>query len=444
MRRRAAAGALLLSLGLALPARGVYIEGYTSRQSYAPGETIEFRVSTDASSYRIDIYRDQTTPVLIDSLTGLPGSLQSTQAQGWLGATWVVTATRLVGAWPTGSYYVRFTDSDGGFRDWPIAVRAAVPGATSRLAFCMEYNTRNAYNYWGGASLYIGPPQPKVSFLRPMIQENGRGKGSSSTRLAHIQLEEEGFAVEYLTERDIHANPAILQNYDIIVFSDHMEYNTSQFYTAISAHHARGGHLCFLSANDLWWQVRYENDDTLMVGYKQSAVPNDPVYGVDNGLLTTNWYAALVNRPGEALQGVAYDRASGSMFSTNMVVRDASHWIFAGTGVQDGQSLGFNLAGGECDTVGRASPPVLDVLLAAELASPLPFTTPVHIPATALCTYYEDSPAYGFPNGKGGKVFASGCQTFVGGFQTGATDYLVIRKMFRNVIEAMLAAPPPP
>src|SRR5262249_21783180 len=153
----------------------------------------------------------------------------------------------------------------------------------------------------------------------------------------------EGYPLEYITEWDIHQNPAILNAYDILIFSPHAEYNSRGFYDAIQAHHNRGGHMAFFSANDLWWQVRYENDGTMMVGYKSTAIPNDPMYGVNNSLVTTYWHEGLLNRPSEALQGIAFTANSGGYFGpTEYTVQKASHWFFAGTGMTNGQRFGHS------------------------------------------------------------------------------------------------------
>lgn len=443
---------LLVHLGLLLPlsAGPVFaaqkIEAYTDRKSYAAGDTISFYVSTDSPTYHIEIVRDGLVPQTVAAGPDLPGTLRPGAPNGWLGPNWPLSHTWVVpSGWTTGSYYARFVTTDGTKHLHPFAIRPTTPGASSRIAFCLDYNTRNAYNYWGGASLYTGAPVAvKVSFQRPFAVENGLGKGSFLPPQCHGRIESEGYPLEYITEWDIHQNPSILQAYDIVIWSAHQEYNSRQFYDAIQAHHDRGGHLAFFSANDLWWQIRYEDNGAMMVGYKSTAIPNDPMYGVNNSLVTTHWYDPLLNRPGEALQGITFLANSGGFFlPENYKVRRASHWIFAGTGVQNGQTLGQGLAGGETDFIGRASPPVVDILLAARLTRPAVTQTPPQPFEAVGAIYYEDSPAYGFPNGKGGEVFSTGTQSFCTMLRDSDPDNQIGRRMLRNLLDHMIANPPP-
>ncbi len=446
IRGVAAAVLATAAFGPALPAAAGYIVGYTDRKSYKPGDAIFFHVSTDAATYAIEIVRDAWTPQSIDSVAGLPGELRPVAPGGWLGPNWPVSYTWVVPAnWVTGSYYVRFVASDGTTAFCSFVIRHPVSGAHSRLAFCMDYNTRCAYNSWGGKSLYVGnPASVRVSFRRPDFHENGLGKGAWVTRLAHSRMEEDGFAVEYLTEWDIEAEPGLLDHYDVIVFCAHLEYNTRAFMDALRAHHARGGHLAFFSANDLWWQIRYEDDGATIVSYKTTAIPNDPMYGVNNSLVTTNWYRPLLNEPSEAIQGVTYDVESFVTLAEDYRVTDADHWIFDGTGIQNGQTFGFLMAWGETDCIGRRSPPVVDIVLAAKRFRPRDSgPQPQHLPASAMAVFFEDSAAYGFPGGNGGMVFASGTQSFCSNMQDGVPDYLLVRQVFRNIIGRMVNSPPP-
>lgn len=438
--------ALLAGLGARPLIAAQKIEAYTDRKSYVAGDTISFYVSTDSPTYHIEIVRDGLVPQTVASGPDLPGTLRPSAPNGWLGPNWPLSHTWVVPAgWATGSYFARFITTDATVHLHPFAIRPTTPGSSSRIAFCLDYNTRNAYNFWGGASLYTGfPPAVKVSFQRPFAAENGLGKGSFLPPQCHGRIELEGYPLEYITEWDIHQNPSILQAYDIVIWSAHQEYNSRQFFDAIQAHHDRGGHLAFFSANDLWWQIRYEDNGATMVGYKSTAIPNDPMYGVNNSLVTTHWYDPLLNRPGESLQGITFLANSGGFYlPENYKVRNASHWIFAGTGVQNGQTLGQGLAGGETDFIGRASPPVVDILLAARLARPAVVQTPPQPFDAVGAIYYEDSPAYGFPNGHGGEVFSAGTQSFCTMLRDTDPDFQTGRRMLRNLLDHMLANPPP-
>ncbi len=429
-----------------LEADSIYIEGYTTRESYVAGDLIEFHVSTNSSTYQIEVFRDGLVPQMIATSASLNGGVRAMPPSAWLGANWPVSYVwEVPSAWVTGSYYARFVTPSGVSRRHPFTVRQSIPGSLSRMAFCMDYNTRNAYNFWGGRSLYVGTPwATKVSFQRPYGVEDGLGKGAYLPVQCHGRIEAEGYPLEYITEWDVEKFPALLSAYDVVIFSAHLEYNSTPFIDTLWAHHVRGGHMAFFSANDLWWQVRFEDDGATMVGYKGIAIPYDPLYGSNNQLVTTHWNEMLLNRPGEALQGVTFQANSGAYFQGgNYIVQNASHWIFAGTGVQDGQTVGQLLASYETDAIGRASPPVVDVLLAARLSQPATNQTPPQPFDAVTAVYYEDSPAYGFPNGRGGQVFSSGTQIFCTSFRDSDPSHVVTRRMLRNLLDHMLASPPP-
>lgn len=417
-----------------------YIEGYTNKTSYKAGDTLAFHVSTTAPTYTIEIIRDSLTPTLITRISGLPGAFHPIPSDGWLGADWPSSYQMVVpSTWTTGSYYANFRAADGTKAQHHFAIRPTVPGVTSRLAFLLNYSTRNAYNEWGGKSLYTSnvPGDPnhavKVSFLRPRSSCKCSGQ-----REVQGWLEQAGFAPEYITEEDLHGDPNLLAAYDVLVLAFHHEYISRPVFDALQAHHDRGGHLVFLSANDLWWQVRYEDGGDTMVGYR-NYWPSDPLNGVNNALVTAKWRDPLLNRPGEALQGVAYQNDSYKFEPADFIIQDSTHWAFAGTGLQNGQPLGHLLAASETDNMDVASPANMDVLLRAHRAVVLPGQTPSSPFVDAAAIYYEDSPAYGFPNGNGGQVFAGGTNDW----SIGLTNNAQVRQVTRNIIEHMLNSSSP-
>lgn len=179
-----------------------------------------------------------------------------------------------------------------------------------------------------------------------------------------------------------------------------------------------------------------------MVGYRASALTADPMVGVNDDLVTTRWALAPLNRPGEALQGISYAFVTNSTHEpADFIVQDDSHWIFAGTGVQNGDPFGDLLAASETDYIQAASPAIMDVVLFA--SRPAVPGGPAGVPfVDAAAIYYEDSPAYGFPDGRGGQVFSAGSE---GGWCFGLfdnrRDFESVRIATRNIIQHMVDAP---
>ncbi len=428
-------------------------EGYTDRVSYSPGDTIGVSVSTTSPTWTLQVIRSEypwweDEPVVAEA-AGLPGEFHPQPAQAWLGADWPVSHSIEVGpGWQSGGYVAKLIAEDGTTRYHPFFIRPAVPGSTSRILYVANFNTVNAYNWWGGKSLYKSVPPASngnavaVSFERPLIE--GMGQAEINRNL-HCHLEEMGFALEYLTEWDIDRDPCLLRNYDVVIFGGHHEYVTSRFYDAIQDHHDRGGHLAFFSGDDLYWQVRYEDGGAIMVGYKGKALDDDPLAGLADCLVTTRWHESLLDRPAEALKGVRRTSGFEWFLPEDYLVQTASHWIFEGTGLQDGDALGTLMANGEQDYLKKASPDV-DVVLYAFRDQPDPADPPPSgVNGTSVCAiFYADTPQYGFPGGNGGMVFAAGTIAgWVANLQIGPQSAMV-QQVTANIVAAMAAATPPP
>jgi len=436
-----------------------YMEAYTDKKSYKPGETIHFHVSTTAATYSIEILKEGWTRKMIAKVTNLPGEYYPTpvyEQRPWAeGADWPVSYSWLVPEeWENGNYLalLRTTSGEYTYTYHPFIVRARVPGSFSKVAFVMNYNTRQAYNKWGGKSLYCSlVPGDRhyavaVSFLRPFGDSAGRGTNYWGQYALSSHLTADGFDPEFITEWDIHSDPTILRAYDVVVFAGHHEYISRRIYDALDAHHHRGGHVAFFSGNDIYWQVRFEDNPNKMISYKSYATREDPMMGVDNSLVTTLFRWPPVNRPPEVLQGVAYVPYSYCFEREHFIVQDSSHFIFEGTDLQNGDSLGWQAASGETDYFGPNSPSVMDIVLTARRDRVRPgyenYVQVSHVDAAAV--YYEDSPEYGFPNGRGGQVFSGGTTHGWGdGVGYWTLGYQTVRRVTHNIIQHMIDAPAP-
>jgi hypothetical protein len=107
---------------------------------------------------------------------------------------------------------------------------------------------------------------------------------------------------------------------------------------------AHGVNVAFLAGNESYWQIRLEPSaagvpDRVMVGYKDFAACDDcppgpdPVRKKDDTVLTSLWRDPLVGRPESEMMGVMF---GGEVENAGYVVKNASHWVYAGTGFHDG------------------------------------------------------------------------------------------------------------
>src|SRR5438034_2695192 len=165
-------------------------------------------------------------------------------------------------------------------------------------------NTYQAYNSWGGRSLYSSPRAYKVSFDRP-YQDDGTGDFLFLGENNFVRwMEKSGYDVTYSTTVDTHTNGGLLLNYRGLLAAGHNEYWSRPMYDAAVAARDAGVNLAFLGANPVYWQVRFEPSSSglpnrVMVCYKDATL--DPI--TDTSLKTVNWRDPLLNRPEQTLVG---------------------------------------------------------------------------------------------------------------------------------------------
>jgi len=148
------------------------IEGYCTPLSVVAGSTVELRVSTRCDAYDVIVERWGADRLEVWRADGLPGSYVPPPVDADArGCRWAVSVQIPVDdGWRSGFHLVslRAHGAPPG-RDVAHAgfvVRAA--HARERALLVLDTNTWNAYNTWGGASLYTGGSQ--VSFDRPFAR----------------------------------------------------------------------------------------------------------------------------------------------------------------------------------------------------------------------------------------------------------------------------------
>lgn len=313
------------------PPRGV--EGYTTQVSARPGEWVELCVSTrPAARYRVDIYRlgwyggdgGRLVRPSPGTATGVVREVPPLDEEtGMCRARWPVTdAVYIEQSWTPGQYVAQLLLTSG-----PHAGSAAlVPFVVRRpldqpgvLLAQTGVNTSQAYNHWGGKSLYVSNSTDevaaaKVSFDRPVLdwdQANLNARAPFHYDLELIRfLEREGYDVGYQTNVDTHREPWTLMTADAIAFLAHDEYWTKEIRDAVERARDDGIHLAFLGANQCYWQIRYEDSERTLVEYRSKN--NDPVR--DPELKTVRWRDLDTPRPESRLLGVQFD---GGISSTD-------------------------------------------------------------------------------------------------------------------------------
>lgn len=389
------------------PAINREIEGYASLTSINKGQQIDFFVNTAAAEFSATTFRmgwyNGKGGRLVDGPITLKGSEQNIpvpdKETGLVACDWDVAYT-LTGtdAMETGVYLTKLEEFTTGKQSYIIFV---IRDATLKpdLLFQLPVTTYQAYNFWGGKSLYNwasgslvnwgtkeGKHADKVSFDRPYSGSHnskasyGIGAGDFLTNVAPTAmgypissagwdynmlrwLEKNGYNVGYITNVDTHQNIALLANTKLFVSHGHDEYWSKTMRDNVEEIRDKGVNLTFFASNAVYWQIRFEPSattgvaDRTIVCYKEPE--RDPVQGVTT---STNFREAPVNNPEAALLGVQYvnDPVTG-----DITISNAGHWIYEGTGLKDGDSL-KGLLGYESDALHASSPENITVLASSK------------------------------------------------------------------------------
>jgi hypothetical protein len=347
------------------------IEGYTGRLSYQAGDEIGFHISTSAKKYALEIIRVGACREVVWTRKGLRGTRHVIPANASShGCKWPAAFTLEVPkTWPSGYYRVLLRgDGDGASAprgEMFFVIRAARPGRDARILLQLTTNTYNAYNNWGGTSLYGGPrgQGTRVSFDRPYAgflpgdKFTTKYSGWRNWEQPFVQwAERAGYAIDFAVNSDLEFHPEILKHYRLVLSVGHDEYWSSGMRDSLEAFIANGGNVAFFSGNTAFWQVRSESKGRALVSWKQNFT-KDPVYtSQDHKRLTGMWSNRLVQRPENSLTGVSFAYAGYHRFFEHggdgcYTIHRPDHWIFAGTGLKRGDKLGgkCKIVGYECD-----------------------------------------------------------------------------------------------
>ncbi len=370
------------------------IYGYSDRVSAVAGDEVTLRIEAPAGPYTVALYRMGyygglggrrvwTSPTLSGPQSQPPPT--TTAGTNMVECQWQPSLrVGIDDSWPPGAYLFKLSGAGGSVGGYiPLCIRDDT--STAAFAVMNSVTTWQAYNAWGGRSLYVGPGSAGagesggpdrsrvVSFDRPYDQRGWGAPDFMGNEFPLIYLVERlGLDTTYLTDVDLHQDPARLARHRCLFSLGHDEYWSSAMRDGATQARDQGTNLAFLGANAVYRHIRFE-DSPLGPGrhqvcYKTDYEREDPLWGVDPAEVTANWPDGPVPRPEEQLVGSQYQDVAAH---ADMVVVDAGSWVFAGTGVTDGQHLPLvvegeydryepGLAGAPADVTVLAHSPVLN------------------------------------------------------------------------------------
>ncbi len=386
-----------------LSAPVVRVQGISAaftRHSYAPGDSADVSVATDAKSLRFQVFALTKIPHPTEQDLRTGGEAMTPAVTlDWRGSRNAPSLVHVVraGDWPSGLYFLRITANDGRVGYAPFILRPARLG-THRVAVVLSTNTWQAYNFddangdgWGD-SWYVSGAYRTIDLRRPYLDFGVPFRFRDWDLTVVSWLAATGKQVDFLSDDDLArfaSGDELAKRYDLVVFPGHEEYVTEHAYDVVQRYRDLGGNLLFLSANNFFWKV----------------VRHGPY-------LTRVAEWRRLGRPEARLVGVQFDAGDyGSRQGPYEVTGATSDpWVFADTGLTDGTS--FGRYGFEIDKRAPSSPRGTRVL--------------ARIPnlmgsgRSAEMTYYETS--------RGAKVFAAGALNFAA-----SADDPAVSRLLENV-----------
>jgi hypothetical protein len=353
------------------------LDGYCWPQSVLPGGEVALHVSS-SGPFGVEVAREGGAREVVWRADAVAGSAHPVPATASAnGCDWPASlAVPTDEAWRSGHYSVRLTSGDEEAHAF-FAVRSAAGPAPILLV--LSTSTANAYNDWGGPSLYTGGT--RVSFERPLargflakpepavrkaqgvpdrealgyfrwaeehdLSPWSGGAGWWTWERSFVEwAEREGFAIDVAISQDLEEHPEVLEGHRLLISVGHDEYWSWGMRDTVEAFLSGGGNAAFFSGNTCWWQVRFEGGTMVCFKYRAE---EDPVAGSDEQrLLTGSWSDRRIGRSEASMTGLSFSRGGYSRYGAGVprasgayTVWRPDHWAFTGTDLRYGDALGL-------------------------------------------------------------------------------------------------------
>jgi hypothetical protein len=362
------------------PALQHEIEGYVGEPSFAPGATVRVQVSTNPpAGYSWRVFRSGWYGGLGGREVAHGGPLAGTtqaafafdQKTGLIEAHWKPSFHFSTHGWTTGVYLVELT-TDAGKQSYAVFVLTD-PTRDADIALQLPVTTWQAYNDWGGDSLYTSThglgKAVEVSYDRPYTSDESNGAGLYPSKEYPLVswLEQHGYDVGYRTPIDTTVG---VGQPKLFITVGHDEYATLEEMNNLETARDASTSEVYLTGDTFYWQIRFDRSTgTLRQICYKNRITDDPDYGVDDAHVSTEFRLPPVNRPENALLGVMSSGEAQDALA-DWIVQSSSHWVYDNTGLHDGDAIP-SLVGYEWDSLqaNGAAPANLVVLASSPVSN---------------------------------------------------------------------------
>lgn len=348
-------------LGSALSASGQQvglIQGFPVPDSVNVGGSLRLYVDTQSPTYAIHVYRLgwyggagghllYTSPPI--NGTAQPTPLYDSATRTYSCSNWTNPATiSIPRTWVSGVYEAQFVAQSGAINNTLFVVRNDASHAP--VGVLVSLNTYQAYNAWGGHSLYGNPRGYAVSYDRPYDGPLGLGNFVFWDADAIRWMERQSYNLTYLADMDLDQNSALATQHSLMVVPGHSEYWSGNMRHTLDTTSAGSTSWAFLGANNVFWHVRTAasplGNDRIITCYKSADL--DPLAASQPGEATVEWRDPPINSPELNQLGQMY--AGIASASSPLTLTTGIPALLANTGLSSGMSLP-GLVGGEYDNV---------------------------------------------------------------------------------------------
>jgi hypothetical protein len=483
-----------------MPGRGddvggrTMIRGYVEQPSPRAAEVAVLRVATDAPQFRVEVHRHGAQTSLCSRSGWLEGrdaplhlpfqdwGRPNTGLRGEALPAWPAYELPIGEDWTSGVHVAHLVEGDGHGHDRTHPDRSTPDAREAAALFVVRSReptapilvkipllTYHAYNLAGGEPydpvttsgqwcFYNVPRAREVPIPFPPgvgLHRPGGGTGATpydvfntdpfdpTPRQAYVHfnarfdawLERAGYTCEWATDVDLHREGVdLLAPHRMMVSVGHDEYYSDAMRAGLEQYLDGGGNVAWFSGNTCWWRVVFDDDVTFtrLHFWHEPDRPGDP----ENTLVGVSFR-----------NGGERDRDDFPI-PVGYRVQNAGHWVYAGTGLADGDTFGAGaeeyLLGYECDgaafdradlDAGRAVEPT------GEDGTPKDFT----ILAVGDCRpsgwgFGNAAATMGvFSRGGAGTVFTASTTDWARVLTDGAPASPILDRITRNVLDRLSA-----
>ncbi|MEM6803527.1 MAG: N,N-dimethylformamidase beta subunit family domain-containing protein [Bacteroidota bacterium] len=241
-----------------------HLEFYTDKWNYEPGESISiFASAAGEQKAMLTCFN----PISLDTLFHQEIEIPFQAVEGKVsvnGCGWEkLISIRANQKSPSGWYVLSLTNEN--FHKYSSIFLVPKKGAVKKeVALLLSTNTWNAYNHWGGQSLYSSNQSPIVSFQRPQLMADPFIQNTYANQQLYYQaanidlplarlLDSAAMPFDVYAIEELHSSSERLKDYKKLVLSTHPEYWTREMLINLNTCLDSGLSLINLGGNTAAW-----------------------------------------------------------------------------------------------------------------------------------------------------------------------------------------------